>query len=75
MSLVSDSDFSSFVPNTSGAECCLVYSGHFYIVGSSGRVCRLLDLKDVFHVAWIKIIKGLINFHAYIPNVSNFHTA
>ena len=57
-------DFSSFVPNTSGAECCLVYSGHFYIVRSSGRVCRLLDLKDVFHVAWIKIIKGLVNFHA-----------
>ena len=57
-------DFSSFVPNASGAECCLIYSGHFYIVGSSGRVCRLLDLKDVFHVAWIKIIKGLINFHA-----------
>ena len=57
-------DFSSFVPNTSGAECCLVYSGHFYVVGSSGRVCRLLDLNDVFRVAWIKIIKGLINFQA-----------
>ena len=57
-------DFSSFVPNTSGAECCLVYSGHIYIVGLSGRVCRLLDLKDVFHVAWIKIIRGLMNFHA-----------
>ena len=58
-----DSDFSSFIPNTSGAECCLVYFGHFYIVGFSGRVCKLLDLKDVF-VAWIKIIKGLINLHA-----------
>ena len=57
-------DFSSFVQNTSGAECCLVYSGHFHVVGSSGRVCRLLDLKDVFHVAWVKIIKGLTNFHA-----------
>ena len=54
-------DFSSFIENTSGAECCLVYSGHFHVVGSSGR---LLDLKDVFHVAWVKIIKGLINFHA-----------
>ena len=40
-------DLSSFVPNTSGAECCFVYSGQFYIVGSSGRVFRLLDLKDV----------------------------
>ena len=39
-------DFSSFVQNTSGAECCLVYSAHFHVVGSSGRVCRLLDLKD-----------------------------
>ena len=57
-------DFSSFVQNTSGAECCLVYSGHVHVVGSSGRACRLLDLKDVFHVAWVKIIKGLINFHA-----------
>ena len=56
-------DFSSFVQNTSGNECCLVYSGHFHVVGSSGRVCRLLGLKDVFHVAWVKIIKGLINFH------------
>ena len=53
-------DFSSFIENTSGAECCLVYSRHFHVVGSSGRVCRLLDLKDV----WVKIIKGLINFHA-----------
>ena len=44
-------DFSAFVQNTSGAECCFVYSGHFHVVGSSGRVCRLLDLKDVFHVA------------------------
>ena len=58
------SDFSSFLPNTSDAECCLVYSGHFYVVGSSGRVCRWLDLKDVFHVAWVKIIEGLRNFHA-----------
>ena len=58
------SDFSSFVQNTSGVECCLVYSAHFHVVGSSGRVCRLLDLKDGFHVAWAKIIKGLINFHA-----------
>ena len=57
-------DFSSFVQNTSGAECCLVYSGHFHVVGPSGRVCRLLDLKTVFHVACVKIIKGLINFHA-----------
>ena len=57
-------DFSSFVPNTSGAECCLVYSGHFSVVGSSGRVCRLLDLKDVFRVAWVKIIEGVINLHA-----------
>ena len=60
-------DFSSFVQNTSGAECTLfglLYSGHFHVVGSSGRVCRLLDLKDVFHVAWVKIIKGLISFHA-----------
>ena len=57
--------FSSFVQNTSGAECCLVYSGHFHVVGSSGRVCRLLDCwTDVFHVAWVRIIKGLINFHA-----------
>ena len=53
-------DFSSFIENTSGAECCLVYSRHFHVVGSSGRVCRRLDLKDVFHVAWVKIIKGLI---------------
>ena len=45
-------DFSSFVPDTSGAE----YS--------------LLDLKDVFHVAWVKIIKGLINFHAQMPLTS-----
>ena len=66
-------DFSSFVQNTSGAECCLVYSGHFHAVGSSGRVCRLLDLKDVFRVAWVKIIKGLINFHAGISHASNFH--
>ena len=44
-------DFSSFVQNTSGAECCLVYSGHFHVVVSFGGVCRLLDLKDVFHVA------------------------
>ena len=44
-------DFSSFVPNNSGAEFCLVYAGRFYVVGSSGRVCRLLDLKDVFYVA------------------------
>ena len=44
---------------------CLAYSGHFYVVGSSsGRVCRLLDLKDIFHVACVKIIKGLINFHS-----------
>ena len=57
-------DFSSFIENTSGAECCLVYSKHFHVTGSSGRVCRLLDLKDVFHVASVKIIKGLINFHA-----------
>ena len=66
-------DFSSFVQNTSGAECCLVYSGHFHVVGSSGRVCRLLDLKDVFHVAWVKIIKGVINFHAKISHASNVH--
>ena len=66
-------DFSSFVQNTSGAECCLVYSGHFHVAGSSGRVCRLLDMKDVFHVAWVKIIKGLINFHAKVSNASNFH--
>ena len=66
-------DFSSFVQNTSGAECCLVYSGHFHAVGSSGRVCRQLDLKDVFHVAWVKIIKGIINFHAGISHASNFH--
>ena len=58
-------DFCSFVQNTSGAECCLVYSGHFHVVGSSGRVCRLLDLKDLFHAAWVKTIKGLINFHGY----------
>ena len=57
-------DFSSFVQNTSGKECCVVYSAHFHVVGFSGRVCRLLDLKDVFHVARVKIIKGLINFHA-----------
>ena len=57
-------DFSFFVPNTSGAGCCLVYSGHIYVVGSFGRVCRLLDLKDVFHVAWVKIIEGLINLRA-----------
>ena len=57
-------DFSSFVQNTSAAECCLVYSGHLHAAGSSGRVCRLLDLKDASHVAWVKIIKGLINFHA-----------
>ena len=59
-------DFSSFVQNISGAEYCLVYSGHFHVVGCSGRVYRLRDLKDVFHVAWVKIsyIKGLINFHA-----------
>ena len=46
-------DFSSFIENTSGAECCLVYSRHFHVlyIGSSGRICRLLDLKDVFHVA------------------------
>ena len=44
-------DFSSFVQNTSGVECCLVYSAHFHVVGSSGRVCRQLDLKDGFHVA------------------------
>ena len=57
-------DFSSFIENTSGAECCLVYSRHFHVVGSSGRVCRLLDFKNVFHVTWVKIIKGLVNFHA-----------
>ena len=66
-------DLSSFVQNTSGAECCLVYPGHFHVVGSSGRVYRLLDLKDVVHVAWVKIIKGLINFHAQISHASNFH--
>ena len=66
-------DFGSFVQNTSGSECCLVYSGHFHAVGSSSRVCRLLDLKDVFHLAWVKIIKGLINFHAGISHASNFH--
>ena len=55
-------DFSSFVQNTSGVECCLVYSAHFYVVGSSGRVCRLLDLKDGFHVAWVKIIIGSYKF-------------
>ena len=55
-------DFSSFVQNISGAECCLVYSGHFHVVESSDRVCRLLDLKDVFHVAWVKIIKGSYKF-------------
>ena len=52
-------DFSSFVPNVVWFTL-----GTFMLWGSSGRVCRLLDLKDVFHVAWIKIIKGLINFHA-----------
>ena len=52
-------DFSSFVPNTSDAECCLVYSGHFYVIGSSGRVYRLLDLKDVFQIAWVKILRVL----------------
>ena len=57
-------DFSSFVPNSSGPECCLVNSGHFYVVGSSGSVCGLLDLKNVFHVAWVKIVEGLINFYA-----------
>ena len=57
-------DFRSFVPNTSGAECRLVYSGHIYVAGSFGRVGRLLDLKDVFHVAWVQITEGLINFHA-----------
>ena len=66
-------DFSSFVQNASSAECCLVYSGHFHVVGSSGRVCRLRGLKDVFHLAWVKIIKCLINFDAYISHVSNFH--
>ena len=44
----------------------MVYSGHIYAVGSSGRVCRLLDLKDVFRTAWVKVIEGLINFHAKI---------
>ena len=30
----------------------LVYSGHIYVAGTSGtRTCRLLDFKDVFHVA------------------------
>ena len=66
-------DLSSFIENTFGAECCLVYSLHFHVVGSSGRVYRLLDLKDVFHVAWVKIIKGLINFHTWILYASNFH--
>ena len=28
-------DFNSFVQNTSGDKCCLVYSGHGYDVGSS----------------------------------------
>ena len=57
-------DFSSFLQNTSADECCLIYSGHLHVVGSSGTVCRLMDLKDVFHLARVKIIKGLINFHA-----------
>ena len=57
-------EFSSFIENTSGAERCLVYSRYFHVVESSGRVCRLLDLIYVFHVAWVKIIKGLVNFHA-----------
>ena len=52
-------DFSSFVQNTSGAECCLVYSEHFHVVGSCGRVYRLLDLKDVFHVAWVRSLRVL----------------
>ena len=50
-------DFSSFIENTSGAECCLVYSLHFHVCVVT---FRLLDVKDVFHVAWVKIIKGLI---------------
>ena len=51
-------DFSSFVRNTSCAECCVVYSGHIHVAGSSGRVCRQLDLKDVFLVAESKFYPG-----------------
>ena len=68
-------DFSSFVPNTSGAECCLIFSGHFYVVGSSGRVCRLLGLKDALHVDWVKIIKGLIiSTHSYLMRLTSIET-
>ena len=68
-------DFSSFIENTSGAECCLAYSRHFHVVGSSGRVCRLLDMKDVFHVAWVKIINVLeISTHRYLMRLTSIKT-
>ena len=68
-------DFSSFIENTSGAKCCLVYSQHFHIAASSGRVCRLLNLKNVFHVALVKIIKVLyISMHRYLMRLISIET-
>ena len=29
------------------------------------------ERKNVFHVAWVKIIKGVMNFHAKISHASN----
>ena len=59
-------DFSSIVPNTSGAECCLVYSG---------RVCRLLDLNDVVYVAWVRSLRVLkISTHRYLMRLTSMET-
>ena len=47
-------------------------------MGSSGIVCRLLDLENVFHIIWAQIIQGLINFHTevqWIPTIKKLNFA
>ena len=62
----------SFTSNTSCTKFCLAYPRIGYVMGSSGRLPRSLDLENVFHVIRAQIIQGLTNFYTEVSHPLNF---
>ena len=64
----------SFTSNTSCTKFCLAHPRNGYVMGSSGRERRLLDLENVCHIIRAQIIQGLINFYTEVSHPLNFYS-